>query len=102
MSRPLARDDLFLMNESCLDERFESAAMDPRLRWHCEPARWSVVPAKRCLRVEPDGDSDFWQRTHYGIEADNGHLLYADVTGDFIMSTGSVCNPFGSTIRRGS
>lgn len=75
------------MTDQFLHERFDSAVIDPRLRWHCEPARWSVVAAGRCLTVEPDGNTDFWQRTYYGIEADNGHLLYADVAGDFVMST---------------
>jgi regulation of enolase protein 1 (concanavalin A-like superfamily) len=39
------------------------------------------------LRVETDGGTDFWQKTHYGFAADNGHFLFADVTDDFIVST---------------
>ena len=35
----------------------------------------------------PDASTDFWQRTHYGFSADNGHLLYAEVTGDFTLAT---------------
>lgn len=55
------------------------------MRWHCEPARWSL--GERGLRIEPDAGTDFWQRTHYGIEADNGHALLAAVGGDFVLST---------------
>ncbi|MNH79714.1 hypothetical protein D3C73_320420 [compost metagenome] len=28
-------------------------------------------------------DTDFWQRTHYGFERDNGHCLFTKVKGDF-------------------
>jgi uncharacterized protein len=31
--------------------------------------------------------TDFWQRTHYGFEADNGHFLFAATSGDFVMTT---------------
>jgi regulation of enolase protein 1 (concanavalin A-like superfamily) len=52
-----------------------------------------VEPARRCLRVEPDGHTDFWQRTHYGFAADNGHFLFAEVTGNFVMTTQVQCHP---------
>src|SRR5262245_4353398 len=70
-----------------LHESFTGPGLDPRLRWHCEPARWSVDMPRHCLRIEPDGGTDFWQRTHYGFEADNGHLLFAEVPGDFVLAT---------------
>lgn len=75
------------MAEKYLHELFDSTAVDPRLAWHCEPARWSVDPDQRRLRVEPDGGTDFWQKTHYGFEADNGHLLSARIEGDFVLTT---------------
>jgi hypothetical protein len=70
-----------------LHEAFSGPAPHPALRWHCEPARWSIRPAERCFRIEPEAGTDFWQRTHYGFEADNGHFLFADVTGDFVLAT---------------
>ena len=70
-----------------LSEAFSTAALDPRLRWHCEPRRWTIDTVKRRLRIEPDGATDFWQRTHYGFEADNGHFLFAETVGDFVMTT---------------
>jgi regulation of enolase protein 1 (concanavalin A-like superfamily) len=75
------------MGDQLLHEAFDKPGIDPRLRWHCEPARWSVDTARRCLRIEPDDHTDFWQRTLSGIEADNGHLLFAEVTGDFTLTT---------------
>src|SRR5437763_1309214 len=54
-----------------LQEPFAGPALPPQLRWHCEPGRWSLHPAERCLRIEPDAGTDFWRRTHYGFEADN-------------------------------
>lgn len=39
------------------------------------------------MRIEPDARTDFWQRTHYGIRADNGHFLYYEVSGDFVLTS---------------
>ncbi len=68
-------------------ETFTEPTLNPALRWHCEPARWSVRPAEHCLRIEPDAKTDFWQKTHYGFEVDHGHMLAADVAGDFVLTT---------------
>lgn len=64
-------------------ESFTGPALDPRLRWLNEPPRWTL---DQCLRVHPAAQSDFWQRTHYGFRADNGHFLYAECAGDFRLS----------------
>lgn len=58
-----------------------------RLRWHCQPATWSIRPDDSALRIEPEAATDFWQKTHYGFQVDNGHLLYTEVTGDLLLST---------------
>lgn len=70
-----------------LHESFTGPDLHPQLRWHCEPARWSVGMPRPCLRIEPEGGTDFWQRTHYGFEADNGHLLFTAVPGDFVLTS---------------
>jgi regulation of enolase protein 1 (concanavalin A-like superfamily) len=75
------------MPERYLDEPFTGPGLHPLLRWHCEPSRWSVEAPRRCLRIEPDSGTDFWHRTHYGFQADNGHLLFIQVAGDFVLST---------------
>ena len=52
--------------------------------WHCEPGQWTL--SEDCLRVHPDASTDFWQRTHYGFQADNGHFFYREIEGDFVFS----------------
>jgi regulation of enolase protein 1 (concanavalin A-like superfamily) len=37
------------------------------------------------LVVETDPGTDFWRKTHYGFEADNGHFFYATVPADLVM-----------------
>ena len=65
--------------------RFTSPNPHQLPSWHAEPSRWSIAGER--LRLEPEGSTDFWQRTHYGFQADNGHFLYATVTGDVVMTT---------------
>jgi uncharacterized protein len=61
------------------------SGIDPRFEWHCPPASWSIDAAEMTLTVAPDAASDFWQRTHYGFRADNGHFLWTSVDHDFEM-----------------
>ena len=75
------------MRESWLDESFDQPRLHEALRWHCEPTRWSLRPAQGLLRVEPDAGTDFWRKTHYGFEVDNGHFLFAEVPGEFVLTT---------------
>jgi uncharacterized protein len=70
-----------------LDEQFNHKHFDPRLQWLNPPARWHVDPEASVLIVEPKTPTDFWRKTHYGFEADNGHLLYASIEGDFVMTS---------------
>ena len=69
-----------------IHESFARPTLHPALRWHREPPRWTVRLAERCLRVEPAAATDFWQKTHDGLEADNGHFLFAEVAGDFVLT----------------
>jgi regulation of enolase protein 1 (concanavalin A-like superfamily) len=52
--------------------------------WFQEPPRFTVADGLR-LRTAPR--TDFWQRTHYGFERDNGHVLYRTFSGDFDLRT---------------
>jgi regulation of enolase protein 1 (concanavalin A-like superfamily) len=65
-------------------DSFTDNQLPPLFRWHCEPRRWSF--GKGRFRIEPDAPTDFWQRTHYGLRADNGHFLYREMDGDFVLS----------------
>jgi uncharacterized protein len=70
---------------------FSGPVLPPEFRWHCEPRRWSL--GNGCLRIEPDSPTDFWQRTHYGFRADNGHFLYRETDGDFILTARVLSHP---------
>jgi len=74
-----------------LSETFTLPSVDARLSWHCPPSEWSVANSR--LVVMPDAGTDFWQKTHYGFEADNGHFLFLRHKGDFVMSTGVRLSP---------
>lgn len=74
------------MTELWLHETFDKPSFDPRLQWFHPPQKWSVNPAA-ALEVEPEAKTDYWQKTHYGFEADNGHFLYTELSGDLILTT---------------
>lgn len=73
------------MHSFIIDETFTHPTIDPQLAWLNPPRSWSINQGR--LAIEPDAKTDFWQRTHYGFRADNGHFLFAEVEGDFIITT---------------
>ncbi|HEY5753722.1 MAG TPA: DUF1349 domain-containing protein [Chthoniobacterales bacterium] len=81
------------MSEPILHERFDMPALDPRLVWHCEPGQWSIDSVNQRLIIKPEKGTDFWQTTHYGFQVDNGHLLSAQISGDFVATTKVEFNP---------
>jgi regulation of enolase protein 1 (concanavalin A-like superfamily) len=69
---------------SILSAEFETQ-LDEQLTWFCPPREWVI---QNCyLEIFPDAKTDYWQRTHYGFRNDNGHFLYAEVAGDFVLTT---------------
>lgn len=72
------------MADSALFESF-SSQLDARLKWFCPPERYSL--GAEGLTLWPEAQTDFWQRTHYGFQNDNGHFLYAEMDGDFVLTT---------------
>jgi len=64
----------------------EGGNLDRRFRWHCEPTFWNIDSNKITLSIQTNESSDFWQRTHYGFCADNGHFLWTEVDQDLEMS----------------
>jgi regulation of enolase protein 1 (concanavalin A-like superfamily) len=84
------------MSDEPLTELFSGPSLSPRLRWHCEPPAWQIdrqANSANCLRLHPAAGTDFWQRTHYGFEADNGHFLHLRATGDFVLTTKVTSRP---------
>jgi regulation of enolase protein 1 (concanavalin A-like superfamily) len=73
------------MNSILLDETFKNETLSPQLTWLNPPPVFRTGPSG--LYLETAANTDFWRRTHYGFEADNGHFLYANITGDFILTT---------------
>jgi uncharacterized protein len=71
--------------------RFDAAELDPLLSWFCPPAKARVEPGR--LVIEPDAPTDFWQRTHYGFRADNGHFLRLQARGNFVLTTRVTTKP---------
>ncbi len=81
------------MSDPTLKEDFDGERPDSRLRWFCPPAHWTIDRPGSRLTVEPEAKTDFWQRTHYGFQADNGHFLYTELAGDFVLSTRVTLEP---------
>ncbi len=48
--------------------------------WFNEPKKWSSDSST--ITVHTDGKTDFWRKTHYGFERDNGHFYYRSLPGD--------------------
>ena len=76
------------MPSQVINEVFNSETLDPRLKWLNPPSVWEIDHAHSRLLLKPDAATDFWQRTHYGFRVDNGHFLYAEVSGDVIVTAG--------------
>lgn len=70
-----------------LRETFQGTQFDPQLSWRCPPRRWQLDASNACLRIWCDEHTDYWQRTHYGMRADNGHFLYLTAPGNFSLET---------------
>ncbi len=66
-------------------EAFLGPELSPALKWYNPPADWRF--SERQLVVRPAKDTDFWQKTFYGFMPDTGHLLYLELTGDFVLET---------------
>ncbi len=65
-------------------EQFLQTALPADFYWFHEPARYHVGTG---LEIFTDEKSDFWQRTHYGFERDDGHCLLTRRAGDFSLMT---------------
>jgi len=81
------------MTDTALHTTFSDGVLSPRLQWHCEPADWQLDAAASGLRINTDGHTDFWQRTHYGFQVDNGHFLHLKAEGDFVLTTKVTSRP---------
>jgi regulation of enolase protein 1 (concanavalin A-like superfamily) len=77
-----------IMSDSIiLIEEFNNAEIDKNLGWLSPPKEWKLNYKGSNLIIKTDKQTDFWQKTHYGFQADNGHFLYYEVNGDFRLTT---------------
>jgi Uncharacterized conserved protein len=81
------------MTDATLHESFSSPSFSSRLRWTSAPEHWHIDQASKCLHISPHAGTDFWQRTHYGFEAENGHFLYLEASDDFVLTTKVTSHP---------
>ncbi|PCJ63161.1 MAG: hypothetical protein COA73_05720 [Candidatus Hydrogenedentota bacterium] len=59
--------------------------------WFSEPKEFSLITGTLSMRTE--AETDFWQRTHYSIQRDNGHCFLKTISGDFTISTHTSFSP---------
>ncbi|NTU81344.1 MAG: DUF1349 domain-containing protein, partial [Chloroflexales bacterium] len=53
-----------------------------RFQWAHEPPAWQLTDV---LELTTAPDTDYWQRTHYGFQRDNGHFFFTPLRGDFTL-----------------
>ena len=67
-----------------LTVKFQQPSIPEPFYWFNKPARYSVGDG---LEIYTDEKTDFWQRTYYGFQRDNGHSLFVRQAGDFSLVT---------------
>lgn len=65
-------------------EQFLQPSLPQDFYWFHEPARYRLGNG---LEIYTDEKTDFWQRTHYGFQRDDGHCLLTRQPGDFSLMT---------------
>lgn len=65
-------------------ENFAGPTLPPDFYWFHEPKRYRLGNG---LEIYTDEKTDFWQRTHYGFQRDDGHCLLVRQSGDFSFTT---------------
>lgn len=67
-----------------LRETFASPQLPAHFSWLNEPSQYQLGNG---LEIVTEAQTDFWQRTHYGFQRDDGHVCLVQVPGDFVVST---------------
>jgi regulation of enolase protein 1 (concanavalin A-like superfamily) len=67
-----------------LTEKFQQPTLPKSFYWFNEPAKYHLGSG---LEIYTDKETDFWQRTHYGFQRDDGHCLLTRQSGDFCLMT---------------
>jgi uncharacterized protein len=64
-------------------ELFSGPSLPEGFYWFHEPGRYRLGDG---LEIFTDEKTDFWQRTHYGFQRDDGHCLLTQQSGDFSLA----------------
>jgi regulation of enolase protein 1 (concanavalin A-like superfamily) len=75
------------MTELLLYEAFDGTKLNKQLEWFNPPRKWTINSSQPSLAIETFAETDFWQKTHYDFEIDNGHFLFTELEDNFNMST---------------
>jgi regulation of enolase protein 1 (concanavalin A-like superfamily) len=65
-------------------EKFTGSQLPQSFHWFNPPAQFSLGSG---LEIITEEKTDFWQKTHYGFQRDDGHCLLMTLTGDFAVTT---------------
>lgn len=76
-----------MSSQILLLEEFNQTDINKELQWLSPPQHWNHDPECATFTLRTDKQTDFWQKTHYGFEADNGHFLYYKANEDFRLTT---------------
>ncbi|MGM0875770.1 MAG: hypothetical protein ACQEWV_13490 [Bacillota bacterium] len=50
-----------------LMEKFNNPELDKDLKWFSPPDKWEVNSESSKLIIKTNKQTDFWQKTHYGV-----------------------------------
>ena len=64
--------------------QFLGSSLPQDFYWFNEPGHYQLGDG---LEIFTDEKTDFWQRTHYGFQRDDGHCLLIKQSGDFSLTT---------------
>ncbi len=64
-------------------EKFLQSSIPRSFYWLNEPTRYNLGAG---LEIFTNTQTDFWQKTHYGFQRDDGHCLLTQLTGDFSLT----------------
>jgi len=67
-----------------INEHFLQPILPQDFYWFNEPKRYQLGNG---LEIFTDEKTDFWQRTHYGFQRDDGHCLFVQQPDDFSLTT---------------
>ena len=67
---------------SQITERFLQSSIPNTFYWFNEPTTYQLGSG---LEIVTDEKTDFWQKTHYGFQRDDGHCLFTKHSSDFSL-----------------